>query len=165
MTAYPADFRCAQITPYAIAVDMGLLRTQMDGGGARQRRLYKTMPTVYSLEFIMTVQELGAWQIWVNDNAYDYFIIDNLESFRSGLKGQVSSPHSIRFISNLAIDNPVFGWVRVKVQAEGAIAAPEAGWIVGGTPAAPSPLWIIAGTVVAPSPGMIYAGTPATWNL
>jgi hypothetical protein len=118
MTTYPAEFQCAQITPYTIAVDMGVLRTQMEGGGARQRRLYRTMPTVYSLEFVMTVGELGDWQVWVNDHAYDWFLIDNLESYKAGLEGQVSSPHTIRFISNLAIDNPVYGWVRVKVQAE-----------------------------------------------
>jgi hypothetical protein len=84
------------------------------------------MPTVYALEFVMTVEQLGDWQVWVNDNGYDYFTIDNLESYQSGLEGKVSSPHVIRFISNLTIDNPVFGWVRVKVQAEGAIlgAAP-----------------------------------------
>jgi hypothetical protein len=101
----------------------------MDGGGARQRRLYRTMPTVYALEFVMTVEQLGDWQPWVNDNAYDYFTIGNLESYQSGQLGKVSSPHVIRFISNLAIDNPVFGWVRVKVQAEGAIfePAPAAG--------------------------------------
>jgi len=126
MTTYPAEFQCAQITPYSLTVDMGVLRTAMDGGGARQRRLYRTMPTVYALEFVMTVEQLGEWQVWVNDNGYDYFTIDNLESYQAGLEGKVSSPHVIRFISNLAIDNPVFGWVRVKVQAEGAIlgAAP-----------------------------------------
>jgi hypothetical protein len=80
------------------------------------------------------VQQLGDWQVWVNDNGYDWFVIDNLESYRSGLAGKVSAPHTIRFISNLAIDNPVFGWVRVKVQAEGAIveAVPTSGG--GGDP-------------------------------
>src|SRR6187549_3467750 len=119
MSAYPADFRCAQISPYSLAVDMGVVRTPMDGGNARQRRAYFDMPTLYSLEFVMTVQELGRWQEWANDNAYDYFVIDNLESWQSGKLGRIASPHNIRFISDLTIDNPVYGWVRVKVQAEG----------------------------------------------
>ena len=36
--AYPQGFQCPQIKPYSIAVDMGILRTPMEGGNARQRR-------------------------------------------------------------------------------------------------------------------------------
>lgn len=115
---YPSNFRCAQITPYSVTVDMGLLRTPMDGGATRQRRLYRTMPHAFQLAFIMTVQELGEWQAWVNENAYDWFVMPKLESMYAGLAGAIATPHTIRFTSNLTYDNPAYGWVSVKVSAE-----------------------------------------------
>ena len=166
---YPASFRCAQWTPYRIDVDMGVLRTAMDGGSYRQRRVYRTMPHQFALEFVMTVVELGAWQQWVNVNAYDYFTINNLESMYAGMIGEISSPHSIRFTTDLSIDNPTFGWVRVKVGAElDPLQAANLGplipsdqWIVGGTPAAPSNAnKIIAGAPDDVAIERISAGSP-----
>jgi len=163
---YPETFRCAQWTPYQVAVDMGVLRTPMESGLARQRRLYRTMPTQFRLEFVMTVPELGAWQRWVNQFGYDYFTMGRLESYYAGLVGEISSPHSIRFISNLEYDNPVYGWVRVKVQAELDPLQPLPG------PPVPTNAWIIAGTPPVPSNAItiisdftlvdfVAAGTPA----
>jgi hypothetical protein len=153
---YPAEFRCAQITPYRVSVDMGLLRTPMESGLQRQRRLYRTMPTSFALEFVMTVPELGAWQTWVNLYAYDYFTMTRLETYLAGKLGEISSPHSVRFTSNLDIDNPVYGWVRVKVSAELDPLQPLPG------PVTPTNLWVVAGTAPTPSTThLIYAGTPA----
>jgi hypothetical protein len=166
---YPESFRCAQITPYQISVDMGVLRTPMDGGATRQRRVYRTMPHTFSLDFIMTVQELGAWQDWVNVHGYDFFTINKLESMYAGQLGEIASPHSIRFTSNLTIDNPVYGWVRVKVSAEldplqsanqGPLVPSDA-WIVGGSPPAPSDASLAhAGTPAAPATDRFVAGSP-----
>jgi len=169
METYPAEFRCAQISPYAITVDMGLLRTPMESGLQRQRRLYKTMPHTFRLEFVMTVPELGVWQRWVNINGYDFFIMPKLESWLSGAIGEIASPHQVRFISNLEIDNPVYGWVRVRVGAEldplqplPGPATPTDLWVIGGTPDEPSnATTIIAGSPVAPSVDWIIAGSPA----
>jgi hypothetical protein len=166
---YPETFRCAQWTPYQIAVDMGLLRTEMDGGGARQRRLYRTMPHKFQLEFVMTAVELGAWQRWVNSYAYDFFTMARLESWHSGTVGEISSPHSVRFIGDLQIENPIYGWVRVKVPAEldprqaalyGPFTPPN-NWLIGGTPATPSADTIGAGTPSTYPLPLISAGTPA----
>ena len=165
---YPAEFRCAQITPYQVTVDMGVLRTPMDSGLPRQRRLYRTMPHTFQLEFIMTVPELGAWQRWVNAHAYDYFTMAKLESYFAGLVGEIAAPHSVRFTSNLQYDNPVYGWVRVKVSAELDPLQPFPGpveptnlWVIGGTPPAPSVNTVTAGTPATPAPDWIIAGTPA----
>jgi hypothetical protein len=154
---YPDVFQCAQITPYRIAVDMGVLRTPMEGGYQRQRRLYRTMPHAFALEFVMTVQELGPWQEWVNVNAYDYFEMPKLESMYSGLVGEIASPHSIRFTGNLEIDNPVYGWVRVKVGAElDPLQDVQSG------PIAPSNAWFVGGSASAPSDGsLLHAGVPS----
>ena len=168
METYPAEFRCAQITPYAVSVDMGLLRTPMESGLQRQRRLYKTMPHSFRLEFIMTVPELGDWQRWVNLFAYDFFIMPKLETYLAGVIGEISSPHQVRFTGNLELDNPVYGWVRVRVPAEldplqplPGPATPTNLWVIGGTPPAPSTNRIIAGTPPAPAVDFIVAGTPA----
>lgn len=165
---YPAEFRCAQISPYSIAVDMGVLRTPMDSGLKRQRRLYRTMPHTFQLEFVMTVPELGQWQPWVNQYAYDFFTMNKLESYFAGKLGEISSPHSVRFIGDLQIDNPVYGWVRVKVSAELDPLQPLPGpitptniWVIGGTPPAPSTNSVLAGTPPAASVDWIIAGTPA----
>jgi hypothetical protein len=166
---YPDTFRCAQITPYRVTVDMGVLRTPMESGLYRQRRLYRTMPTVFALEFVMTVVELGDWQEWVNLYAYDYFTMNRLETYLAGKLGEISSPHSVRFIGNLEYDNPVYGWVRVRVGAELDPLQPLPGpvtptnlWVIGGTPPTPSNANTIhGGTPPAPSPDSIIAGTPA----
>jgi hypothetical protein len=166
---YPESFRCAQITPYRISVDMGVLRTAMDGGSYRQRRVYRIMPHLFQLEFVMTVVELGAWQEWVNVYAYDFFTMPKLESMYAGKIGEISSPHSIRFTSNLEIDNPLYGWVRVKVGAEldplqaanSGPLVPSDQWIIAGRPAAPSNAnRIIAGSPGAVSTERISAGSP-----
>jgi hypothetical protein len=167
--SYPSSFQCPQIKPYSLKVDMGVVRTPMQGGNNRQRRQYRIMPHVFQLEFIMEAIELGYWQSWVNSFAYDYFLLD-LESMWSATNNKITSPHLVRFISDLEVENVVYGWVRVRVQAElspnqFAFAGPNLPthqWIIGGTPQAPSaPDRIIAGSPIAPSmPDWIYAGTP-----
>jgi len=165
---YPKSFQCPQIKPYSLGVDMGLVRTPMQGGNNRQRRQYRHMPHIFRLEFVMEALDLGTWQQWINSFAYDYFIL-GLESMWSGNAGTITSPHIVRFISDLEVENVVYGWVRVRVQAElspnqYALAGPGIltdAWIIGGTPAAPSADTIIAGTPAAPSmPEWISAGSP-----
>lgn len=145
---------------------MGVLRTPMESGLPRQRRLYRTMPHAFQLEFVMTVPELGDWQRWVNLYGYDYFTMNKLESYFAGMVGEIAAPHSVRFTSNLEIDNPVYGWVRVRVGAELDPLQPFPGpvtptnvWLIGGTPPAPSN----ANTVIAAhnQTDFIAAGTPA----
>jgi hypothetical protein len=165
---YPAEFRCAQINPYRVTVDMGVLRTPMDSGLPRQRRLYRTMPHAFQLEFVMTVPELGAWQRWVNAHAYDYFTMAKLESYFAGLVGEIAAPHSVRFTGNLEYDNPVYGWVRVKVAAELDPLQPFPGpveptniWIIGGFPQSILEDAINGGFPQHDIEDWIIAGTPA----
>ena len=73
------SFPAAQVMPYTATADMGVLRTSMEGGNARQRRRYYTMPHTFALEFIMDVPTLGNWQAWINANAYDFFEMPLLE--------------------------------------------------------------------------------------
>lgn len=166
---YPASFQCPQIIPYGWTVDMGIIRTPMEGGNSRQRRRYRTMPHGFKLEFIMPALALGQWQSWVNAFAYDWFTM-NLESMWSAATGAITSPHLIRFISDLEFDDVVYGWVRCRVQAElspnqvalGGPLLPTYAWVIGGTPQAPSNAnSVIAGNPSSPStPDWIFAGTP-----
>lgn len=157
---YPTGFQCPQIKPYSLGVDMGVLRTPMQGGNARQRRMYRHMPTVFRLEFIIQALDLGEWQSWVNRFAYDYFVI-NIESMWSGSSGVIAAPHLVRFISDLEMENVTYGWIRVRVQAElspnqWSIAGPllpTYQWIVGGTPGAPAGM-IPPTTLAGVSPGV-----------
>jgi hypothetical protein len=152
---YPDSFQCPQIKPYSLAVDMGVLRTAMDGGNQRQRRRYRMMPHLFNLEFVMQALDLGRWQSWVNQFAYDYFLMD-LESMWSALAGSITAPHLVRFISDLQVENVTLGWIRVRVQAE---ISPNQ-WALSG-PVVPSYQWIVAGTAIAPaSPDWIFAGGP-----
>ena len=127
------------------------------------------MPHIFKLEFIMEALDLGQWQAWINQYAYDFFLLD-LESMWSASSGKITSPHIVRFMSDLEVENVVYGWVRVRVAAElspnqAAIAGPllpTYQWYIGGVPYAPSSsAWIIAGGALDPaSPDWIYAGTP-----
>lgn len=169
---YPDNLASPQVKPYSYAVDMGLLRTPMEGGNTRQRRLYRTMPTLWALEFIMHAVDLFDWQTWADANGYDWFQID-LQSMYSGAAGKMTSPHLVRFTTDLQMENIMYGWIRVRVSAElspfqatlfGAPPAPgpaQSNWIIAGTPAAPSSDTVTAGTPGNPSSDTITAGTPA----
>lgn len=143
MPDYPRDFPPAQPEPYSWEVDMGILRTPMDGGNARQRRLYDTMPQRWALTFVVPIAQLYDWQTWVNVHAYDYFDMPMVSSL-SSQAGTRWSTHTMRFTSNLAIDYAPHRCVNVRVEAEIAppsyvapvdpLAAADQNWI---PPAAP----------------------------
>jgi len=173
---YPSSFACAAINPYNFSVDMGLIRSQMEGGNTRQRRLYTTMPHVFNLVFRMKVQDLVVWQYWVNRFGYAWFNINLASMFCT--KGDIAEPHCIRFISDLSINMFSYGWVEVSVQAEltsdalahtprppGVGAGVTGDWIVGGHPRSPSkPDWVIAGVPSAPMSDHVLSGTPQAPN-
>jgi Putative Ig domain len=115
MTVYPQTFPCPDRQPYSLAVDAGVLRTQFSAGNFRQRRIYRRMPTLLSLQFTMRADELTAWQEWCNANAWNWFQID-LESALG--KGQILAPHEIRFITSLDINSEGWNLVSVTVAAE-----------------------------------------------
>ena len=70
---YPGDFPLPDRAPYSIAVDMGVVRSDMAAGNSRQRRMFTNMPQMFGLSFKLHTAELADWQNWVNDNAYRWF--------------------------------------------------------------------------------------------
>jgi hypothetical protein len=117
MTAYPSSFPAPRCAPHSWTVDMGVLRTQMDGGNARQRRLYDVMPSSWQLEFAVELAQLFEWQAWVNANAYDYFDLP-LVSWLSSQAGQRAMLTEARFTSDLQIEFAGPDNVVVRVAAE-----------------------------------------------
>lgn len=167
---YPADFVIPDRQPYAYTVDMGVVRSAMAAGNARQRRIYNIMPHALALSFHMRIEELAIWQSWVNANAYSWFRcpVSTMYAGAPPTPGNIRN-EILRFTGDLQITSDGWNWVGVAVTAE---LSPDAfaffppvaagGWIVGGTPAAPnSALWFIGGTPAAPSPAWAIGGTPA----
>ena len=164
---YPAAYPQPLMLPYNVNVDMGVLRTPMDGGLARQRRLYDVMPHLFELCFIVNHAQLFSWQQWVNQYAYDFFELE-LVSRISSQAGQRCATHFVRFTTDLAFELIDKGLFRVQVAAELSPAQvsnydPPAGdtWIIAGGPSAPSPGTVEGGIPDAPSPNSVIAGTPA----
>jgi hypothetical protein len=166
---YPADFPIADRSPYTIAVDMGVIRSQMAAGNTRQRRAYRTMPHALALAFHMRVEHLFAWQQWINEFAYSWISMP-VSTMYAGEPPTDSSIRReiLRFTGDLAIAMDGWDWVSVSVTAElspdaNASAPPVGlgGWIVAGTPEAAGPEgWVIAGTPGTPSEQWVIAGTP-----
>jgi hypothetical protein len=158
MTVYPAKFPLPDRQPYSLAVDAGLLRSQFSTGNSRQRRQYTRLPTIMALQFTLRAEELTEWQSWCNDNAWTWFQID-LQSALS--KGEILSPHEVRFITSLDISSAGWNLVTVTVGAEMSPAMLANAFIPADPPTPPSsgPYWIVAGTPSNPAVTVTDPGT------
>lgn len=168
MTDYPSTLPCPQIEGYQVNVDYGMTAVTFEHGNRRQRRGSSYEIHVFSLSLVLSIRELWLWQSWANQYAYGWHKM-NLESHYSGLAGKQLIPHTIRYISDIAIEAIDADYVRATFMAElDMTTLPEgviitgSDWIIAGTPPAPSADWIIAGTPGLPSTDTITAGTPAT---
>lgn len=166
---YPGDFPFAARLPYSYAVDMGVIRSEMAAGNARQRRIFRTMPHALALAFELRVTELYLWQGWVNAFAFDWFYCPVSTMYAAGPpEAQTVRYELVRFTGDLGVTMNGHNLVSVAVAAElspQAFAdAPPAGvgpWVVAGTPGASSTDWMIGGSPAAPSPATCIAGSPA----
>lgn len=168
--SYPEIFVIPDRQPYSYKVDMGVIRSEMAAGNARQRRAYRIMPHALALSFHMRIEELYLWQNWINEFAYSYFLCPVSTMYAGGppVAGNIRY-EVLRFTSDLQVQMEGWDWVSVQVGAELSNDAqannPPIGinpWIVGGTPAAPnSALWYVGGRPLSPSPAWATAGTPA----
>jgi hypothetical protein len=168
LPVYPSAFVIADRSPYSYKVDMGLLRSEFAAGNARQRRAYDVMPHMLALSFHMRVEQLFAWQEWINANGFGWFHCPVSTAYA----GEPPDPATIRyeilrFASDLDIAADGWDWFAIGVAAElsndAQTTAPPigaGGWIVGGAPSTPSPDTFTAGTPAAPAPDWVLAGTP-----
>jgi hypothetical protein len=183
LPTYPERFPLADSDAYSIAVNMGLLRSGMELGNTRQRRIFRHMPHVLQLGFHLSTAELYDWQYWVNLNAYDWFLMPLADMFAppaqwspDGIqpRGQIS-PQACRFISDLTIALAGYDRFAVTVQAElgpwllSQLPQPPAEAVIDATgPDTADEITDILDARFADSPaadGLVDAGTPGRPSL
>lgn len=169
MTDYPSTLPAPQIAEYAIETAMPISAVTFERGNKRQRRGAKRDRQVFTLSFIFSTAQLTVWQLWANQYGYNWHSMD-LESAYSGLSldESILIPHTVRYISDIALQLVAPDVFRVSVTAEMDVstipegALPSSGnWYVAGTPASPATNTITAGTPASPAADSIIAGSPA----
>lgn len=93
--------RLPDYRPYSIDTDAGLLRSPFEKGYINQRRAYTSTPMVFSLRFVMDLEDLNLWQNWWNENAYIWFSMPMASVYNGSAK---CLSHPVRCISDLAIN-------------------------------------------------------------
>jgi hypothetical protein len=166
---YPQQFPCpSRIEGHSQASSAGLVRTPMEAGNSRQRRMHRVLPTRITLCFVIHQPDYAAWLTWVNANAWDDWVSMKLPGLEASRLGLNTAAIAVRFMTDLQADLlPVFRlWYwRVRVEAEYLPTpqqlshVPAGDWIVAGMPVSPSPDWIVAGTPPTPSLDVVSAGT------
>lgn len=175
MIFYPSSLPCVSRaqglneTAYA-----GVVRTPMEAGNSRQRRMHRTLPHRLSLTWEMAQTDLAAFLTWVNAYAWDNWVLLDLPGLRASRRSVNVTGTPVRFISDLTeelITGTGLWYWRVRVDAEwqpttdDLALVPIASWIVAGTPGDPSSdQWIVAGTPGNPSPWIQGMGGDADGN-
>lgn len=161
---YPNTFPCPMYSGYGVDVENGLVRTRFANGQTRQRRRHRQVHTVIRLQFTIPVQLLGDWQVWMNENGTQWFLID-LFSAINGVNETV--PHKVHVISDLAIGAITRDYVDVSLTVEvdqDYLYVPPVtntgDWIIAQTPPTPSADWYIAKQPDDPADDTVIAGTP-----
>ena len=126
LPVYLDDFPLPDRAPYSIAVDLGLIRSPVMTNAPHQRRLYRHMPEIFTLQFHMRTALLPLWQFWANETGYSWFYLPLASPYAADAgyrpdgtqpAGQISL-HACRFISGLAIAMEGHDWLGVTVAAE-----------------------------------------------
>lgn len=115
-TQYPSTLPCPLLDGFTITVAMGVIRSDQKMHQS-QRRVFNTMPHVFTLAFAMSLKQWAAWQQWVTDYGYSWFEMA-LPNFYAGEIGKVTIPTLIRFISPITAENISQSHVRLTVTAE-----------------------------------------------
>lgn len=110
MTArkYPDDLPCLQYADFSISRQFDVVRTQMDSGWTRHRRLSEFNIETLTLSWTMDVPTFKKWFEWMDLYGFDWFDI-KIRSAETPDVGDVT----IRLDS--AINYALLGWNVVKV--------------------------------------------------
>ena len=115
-TQYPETFPQPLLQGFNMSVASGVIRSDMDTHQV-QRRVFSTMPHVFSMSFIMSLVEWDAWARWVAEYGFRWFEIE----FPTMYAGRLDADKSailIRLIS-IGAAAPVSGQhVQIAVTAE-----------------------------------------------
>ena len=95
---WPSSLPAPTVEGYAINPGEGVLRTQMDSGLARQRRVFTQTPTTFNVRWILTNDQYQTFEGW-----YQYFADEGASEFIIDLSsGQGISAHTARFLGQFS---------------------------------------------------------------
>jgi hypothetical protein len=115
-TEYPSSFPQPLLQGFSMSVASGVIRSDMDTHQA-QRRVFSTMPHVFSMSFILSVSEWGTWARWVEEYGFRWFEIE-LPTMYAGRLDVEKSPVLLR-LTAVGAAAPVSGQhVQITVTAE-----------------------------------------------
>lgn len=115
-TQYPSAYPQPLVEGFVASVASGAIRSDMPTHQA-QRRVFKTMPHVFNMTFIMSVTQWGEWYQWVNTYGFRWFEMQ-LPSMYAGRVDADVSALLIRFTSNINAVNVSATDVRITMTAE-----------------------------------------------
>ncbi|MEG3639275.1 hypothetical protein [Magnetococcus sp. PR-3] len=70
MESWPGQLPKPTVQGYVIKPEDALLRTEMDAGPARQRRIFTHVPTVVTVRWRMNPEQFALFQSWFRHKAY-----------------------------------------------------------------------------------------------
>jgi len=103
------------IDAFNYEADMGVLRTTVATGKARQRRLYTDQPRRYDLSWVLTTGQLNVWEGFAQKYGYNWHF---LPMVTGQLPMWFPVDHPIRYIGNYQVDLLQKDLWEVNVQAE-----------------------------------------------
>lgn len=169
---FPQTLPCPQIDGTQASFDAGLIRTQFDGGNSRQRRIYKNLPSIYPVQWVVSQKiDLAKLIRWLNDNGWTWFNL-KLPGILASTLSQDTAVCRVRLITDLNTEliNTRRGYYwRVRSALEwvdagltiGVGGTTAEGWMIARGPATVAADWVIAGSAVTPSVlGPIIGGHP-----
>lgn len=159
MLAYPPLLPCvSRIEGHSATIFAGLVRTPMEAGNTRQRRTHRVLPHRLSLVFVMAQEVYAAWLAWVNENAFDQWILMSLPGDLAARAGTPTAPTPVRFVSDVTAElmpaDRLWYW-RCRVEAE---------WLPSAADLGPAPFgpWILADRSTQPT---TWPAASRTFNL
>lgn len=115
-TQYPSSLPQPLLQGFSMSVASGVIRSDMDTHQA-QRRVFNTMPHVFSMSFIMSIVEWEAWARWVDEYGFRWFEIE-LPTMYAGRDDLEKAPVLLRMTA-IGAAVPVSGQhVQIAVTAE-----------------------------------------------
>lgn len=115
-TQYPETFPQPLLQGFSMSVASGVIRSDMDAHQA-QRRVFNTMPHVFSMSFILSLEQWDAWARWVAEYGFRWFEIE-LPTMYAGRLDAEKSATLIR-LTAIGAAAPVDGLhVQIAVTAE-----------------------------------------------
>lgn len=104
---------------YQYVIELGLLRTQFEGGFTRQRRSVWGMPAQFAMSFRMTTAQLAILQVFIDKFGFSWFAMDLVSGGARVVRPASDCVlHKVRFTTNPSHELIGPNVWRVSLQAE-----------------------------------------------